>query len=58
MFGGQSYAGCFLALKQSIIYQVYMASLVGQKYKVLARYGNNVQEVRASSVAYPNQQAS
>nr|XP_020199410.2 uncharacterized protein LOC109785209 [Aegilops tauschii subsp. strangulata] len=26
-------------------FQVYMASLVGQKYKVLARYGNNVQEV-------------
>ncbi|XP_010233701.1 uncharacterized protein LOC100843989 isoform X2 [Brachypodium distachyon] len=26
-------------------FQVYMASLVGRKYKVLARYGNNVQEV-------------
>ncbi|KAE8776513.1 30S ribosomal protein S1 [Hordeum vulgare] len=26
-------------------FQVYMASLVGQKYKVLARYGNSVQEV-------------
>uniref|UniRef100_A0A0D9VBB3 S1 motif domain-containing protein n=1 Tax=Leersia perrieri TaxID=77586 RepID=A0A0D9VBB3_9ORYZ len=26
-------------------FQVYMAPLVGQKYKLLARYGNNVQEV-------------
>jgi hypothetical protein len=34
----------------STTYQVYLASLVGQKYEVLVRFGNKVQEVLASNV--------